>query len=144
MLRKRSTLLGIGFGLLLALAQVGSSAAHAGPVINISDAYVQEGRATYVRVMLSAASDCIVTVNYATADGTAEGGPDYAYDYKSIAGTLTFAPGETVKSIRVGAWDDVDPEPDEHFFVNLSRADHATIGHSQAMVGIADNDDPAP
>ena len=35
-----------------------------------------------------------MTVNYATADGTATAGRDYA----AASGTLTFAPGDTVET----------------------------------------------
>ncbi len=40
-------------------------------------------------VTLGAASAQVVTVNYATADGTALAGSDYT----ATSGTLTFAPG---------------------------------------------------
>src|SRR4029450_8168160 len=38
-----------------------------------------------------------VTVNYATADGTATAGSDY----QPFSGTLVFAPGETTKTVLV-------------------------------------------
>jgi hypothetical protein len=57
-----------------------------------------------------------VTVNFATADGTAKTGEDY--DAKS--GTLTFAPGETSKTITVVVKGDWKAEAGETFSVNLS------------------------
>jgi hypothetical protein len=57
-------------------------------------------RATlHFTVSLAMAYDEPVTVNYATADGTATAGVDYL----AAAGTLTFAPGETTKTIAVTA-----------------------------------------
>ena len=48
-------------------------------------------------VSLSTTSTKQVQVNYATADGTAKAGSDYA----SISGTLTFSPGEKKKTVIV-------------------------------------------
>ena len=59
-----------------------------------------------------------VSVNYASADGTADAGPDYG----GTAGTLTFSPGETTKAVTVHAFGDTFDEPDETFFLNLSGA----------------------
>ena len=68
---------------------------------------------------LSAAYDQAVTVNYATADGTATTADN---DYVATWGTLTFAPGETTKTFTVEVIGDATPEPDETFYVNLSGA----------------------
>ena len=57
-------------------------------------------------------------MNYATADGTATA----ATDYTSKAGTVTFAPGETVKTVSVVVKGDRLKEADETFFVNLFGA----------------------
>ena len=42
------------------------------------------------------------TVAYATSDGTATAGADYT----AASGTLTFAPGQTVKTVVVAIADD--------------------------------------
>src|SRR5262249_30276228 len=62
------------------------------PSINIDDATVNDGAAgatAIFAVSLSQSSSSTVTVNYATADGTAHAGTDY----KSASGTLTLNPG---------------------------------------------------
>ena len=48
-------------------------------------------------VTLSGTSTNSVVVNFATSDGTATAGNDYA----TVNGTLTFSPGDSVKTINV-------------------------------------------
>ena len=80
-----------------------------------------------------------VTVDYATADGTATAGSDYA----QMNGTLTFSAGETTKTIDVPVLEDGSPEEDETFTVTLSNAVNATIGDG-AATGTIQDDDPVP
>ena len=98
------------------------------PRISISDVSAVEGNSgttpfTFT-VSLSAPSDLPVTVNYATADGSATAGSDYT----AASGTLTFAPGQTSQTITVLVNGDRLLEPNETFFVNLSTPNsHAEI-----------------
>lgn len=87
-------------------------------------------------VRLSPASSAAVTVDYATADGTATAGADY--DAKS--GTLTFAPGETTKTIDVVVHGDAAAETNETFSVNLTNAHNAAIGDESAFAILEDED----
>jgi choice-of-anchor B domain-containing protein len=87
-------------------------------------------------VTLSAPSAQTVTVNWATADGTATAGVDYTPG----AGTLTFLPGATVQPIDVTMLPDALAEPAETLFVNLSGATGATIADAQGVATILDND----
>ncbi|BAY60356.1 polymorphic membrane protein [Calothrix brevissima NIES-22] len=110
------------------------------PSLSIKDISVTEGNtgttnATFT-VTLSAASTSAVTVNYATANGTATAGSDYT----ATTGTLTFNPGVTSKTLNVAVTGDTTFEPNETFFVNLSNAANATIADNQA-VGTITNDD---
>ena len=68
-------------------------------------------------VSLSQASPSAVSVDFTTADGTALAGSDYT----ATCGTLTFAPGETTRTILVPTLDDAVAEPTETFTVNLSN-----------------------
>ena len=106
----------------------------------VSDVSLLEGNAgttnAVVIVRLSAPSQQPVMVNYSTADGTASAGSDY----QAVSGKLTFAKGETSKSILVPVIGDTTPEPDEAFFVNLSGAKNATIADGQGVVTIQDDD----
>jgi Calx-beta domain/Lamin Tail Domain/Bacterial Ig-like domain (group 2)/WD40-like Beta Propeller Repeat len=91
-------------------------------------------------VTLSAISGQTVTVNYATADGTATTAGN---DYVATNGTLTFAPGETTKPVPVTINGDTTFEPNETFFVNLTVPVNASISDSQGQ-GTITNDDVAP
>jgi hypothetical protein len=90
-------------------------------------------------VRLSAPSTQAVTVSYSTANGTATAGSDYT----AATGTLTFAPGETSKTIGVSVLGDTVVEADETFSVQLGSAAGATIARATA-VGTIVNDDIAP
>jgi uncharacterized membrane protein len=90
-------------------------------------------------VTLTPASNQAVTVAYATEDGTATAPEDYA----ATSGTLTFQPGETVKTIGVPIVTDSDIEPDETFYVNLSNPSGAVILIGRATATIL-NDDSLP
>jgi hypothetical protein len=88
-------------------------------------------------VTLSAAYDVPVTVRFATADGTATGASN---DYAAASGTLTFAPGETTKTITIAVKGDRKKEADETFFVNLAGATNALIEDGQGIGTILDDD----
>lgn len=110
------------------------------PSLSIDDVSVVEGNAGTVNavftVTLGASSGQTVSVNYATADGTAT----QPADYSSTSGTLTFTPGQTTRTITVPVIGETVPEANETFFVNLSGATNATIGDNQG-VGTITNDD---
>ncbi|MBI3364797.1 MAG: DUF11 domain-containing protein, partial [Ignavibacteriae bacterium] len=113
------------------------------PNITINDVSATEGNsgttpAVFV-VSLSTSSSQIVTVNFATAAGTATAGIDYV----NSSGTITFNPGETLKRDTVLVVGDLLNEADETFFVNLSNPINAVIGDAQG-VGVIINDDPLP
>jgi hypothetical protein len=116
------------------------------PRLSIRDGVATEGNSgrtlmTFT-VTLSVAQDETVTVNYGTADGTATTADN---DYLAAFGTLTFAPGETSKTITVEVIGDPTPEPDETFFVNLSGASaNALIMDGQGFGTIRDDDGWTP
>ena len=71
------------------------------PLISVNNVSKPEGKSGTTTfpftVQLSNPSDEAVTVKYTTANGTAKAGSDYT----SKSGTLTFAPGETTKTISI-------------------------------------------
>ena len=88
-------------------------------------------------VTLSAPSEKTVSVSYETADGTATTADG---DYVGRATTLTFAPGETTKSIFITVRGDKRKEGTETFFVNLLSATNGTIVGSQGIGEILEDD----
>jgi hypothetical protein len=88
-------------------------------------------------VSLNRVSPSPVTVQYATADGTATTADN---DYQATSGSLTFAPGELGQSVTVNVMGDGKAEPNETFTVTLSSATNSSIARAQA-IGTIVNDD---
>jgi probable HAF family extracellular repeat protein len=110
-------------------------------VVSVSDApAVTEGNvgavAVNFTVTLSAPSTKQVTIDYATADGSATAGSDY----QAASGTLTFAPGDISKTVTVLINGDRVAEPTEAFYVNLSSPTNAVIADGQGMGTIIDDE----
>jgi Calx-beta domain len=87
-------------------------------------------------VSLSAPSTEAITVDYTTRDGTATADSDY----QAAGGTLTFAPGETSKTVTVLVNGDREGEFDEYFFVYLTGATNAIVAGSGGAGTIADDE----
>jgi glucose/arabinose dehydrogenase len=107
--------------------------------LSVADASVTEGNAgttDLTFVVTRTASALASTVNWATADGTATAGSDYA----AASGTLAFAAGETSKTIVVKVTGDVAVEANETVLVNLSGASSATVSRAQATGAIVNDD----
>jgi hypothetical protein len=110
------------------------------PTVNVGNATVTEGGPAVFTVTLSNPSYQTVTVNYATANGTATAGIDYTW----ASGTITFAPGETSKTVSVATIDDTTDEPDEIFTLNLTSATNAALGSPSSGTGTVVDNDAAP
>jgi hypothetical protein len=110
------------------------------PTINAADVAVIEGNTGFtqaiVNVTLSGGTLQPVTVKYATADGSAVANSDYV----AASGTLTFQPGETLKTVALSVVGDTIAEATETFVLNLSSATNGTIGKAQATITIIDDD----
>jgi hypothetical protein len=116
------------------------------PLVAAVGVRVEEGSAGVhgvpILVGLSAPSAKTVSVAYATRDGTATAPSDYG----GAAGRVTFAPGETVKTVTVLVGGDKTPEPDEAFVLELMNPENATLagGQQAASVVLADDDGFSP
>jgi hypothetical protein len=89
-------------------------------------------------VHLSDVYDQPVTVNFSTADGSATVGGN---DYIAHSGTLTFAAGETSKTVIVEVNNDRSRESDEWFYLNLtSPSTNVFMLDNQATGWILDDD----
>ncbi|MDQ6808019.1 MAG: hypothetical protein M3Z64_01115 [Verrucomicrobiota bacterium] len=98
----------------------------------------EDGVSQVLTVVRSGGIGLAVTINYATADGTAMAGSDYT----AVSGTLSFAPGETQKTFSVPITDDAAVEGNEMFSALLSNpsAGAAVGNQNSAVVTIVDND----
>ena len=106
------------------------------PSVSVADARAVEGAAVPFAVTLSRASGRQTTVDYATSDGTATAGSDF----DAVAGTLTFAPGETRLTVDVPTTDDDIDEDDETLTLTLSNPVALTLGDATAAATIEDDD----
>jgi probable HAF family extracellular repeat protein len=113
------------------------------PSLTINDVSIVEGNSgisyAVFTVTLSKPSHLNLSVNYSTSNGTASAGSDY----QAVSGTLTFNPGETVKTIRIAIYGDKKKEADEIFYVNLGGSFSSTdlILADAVGVGTIKNDD---
>ena len=89
-------------------------------------------------VTLSAAFDQPVTVSFRTADGTATTGDN---DYVATSGTLTFAPGETTKTVTIKVKGDGKREADEYFYLDLFDSSSNSLFTKNRGLGTILNDD---
>lgn len=111
------------------------------PTLSIDSVTANEGDAGTTAfeftVTLSAASAATVTIDFATADGTAIAGDDYT----ATSGTLTFAPGVVTQAVAVSVLGDTAIEAAETFFVDLSNPTNATLAGAQGIGTITNDDD---
>ncbi|RLC13513.1 MAG: hypothetical protein DRI57_16050, partial [Deltaproteobacteria bacterium] len=111
------------------------------PEISVDDVTVTEGDTGTVSaiftVSLSSPSSKMVSVDYQTADNTAIGGTDYT---PLEPDTLTFNPGDTLRTVHVVVNSDTLGESDETFHVNLSNPVNAVIAGGQGIGKITDDD----
>jgi Ca2+-binding RTX toxin-like protein len=110
------------------------------PVISVADAVASESDG-YIetQVMLSAPAAQQVSVRWSMSNGTASNGNDYDFS----GGTLVFAPGEVIKTIRVPIIDNTSVEQTETFYLSLNTPVNAVIGTTSATGTILDNDSVA-
>ena len=115
------------------------SVAERPPGMRVADAEGREGDDAVVRfeVTLDWAVSGPVTVAYETRDGTAVAGEDY----EAASGTLTFAAGETKKSVEVAIIDDTVEDSGETFTLRLSGANGAVLDDAEATGTIFNTED---
>src|SRR5207253_162530 len=104
------------------------------PGISINDVTLPEGgsgtKSFDFTVTRSGDTSGTSSVNFATADGTATVANS---DYVANSGTLSFAAGETTKTITIVVNGDTTVEPDETFTVNLSNCVGCIITDSHGV-----------
>ncbi len=107
-----------------------------------ADAVEAPGAALYFRVFLSRALPGPVRIDYATRGFSARSGSDF----RTTSGTLTFAAGETAKTISVPVLDDSHDEKPETMTLTLSnpRPSARVRLRREAAYGTIWNTDPMP
>ena len=110
------------------------------PMVSVEPASIAEGNSgtknLVFDIVLSEVSGRNVTVQYATAGGTAIAGGDY----QSKSGAVTILAGRRSQTIAVPIFGDQSGELDETLVVNLSNPSGAVLGISQAAGTILDDD----
>ena len=113
------------------------------PRISISDVTKAEGKTGQTTlftftVTLSAAYDQAVTMSFRTVDGSATTSDG---DYVAKTGTLTFAPGETTKTITIEVKGDSKKEANETFYLDLFGNSSNSLFTKNRGIGTILNDD---
>ena len=110
------------------------------PPISISDARAGEADGSMDFFVTVAPSEREMSVDWNTVTESGVGVATADTDYDSASGTLTFAVGETTKTITVDVLDDELNETEETFKVTLSGERNATLGDSSGA-GVIEDDD---
>ncbi len=97
---------------------------------------LEDAGAIQLPIELSRPTDVVVTVQYASTDGTAESG----LDYTASRGIVIFDPGATRGVIEIEITDDEIPESTETFAVTLLKPQNAIIARGTGTGTILDND----
>ena len=100
----------------------------------------------HIPVTLSNPSSQTVTVQWTTGSTTSANPliADPATDFTPVSGTVTFAPGETAKSVSISVNGDVLVEPDEYLLVSFNHPTNAKMGGYYGLgFGKITNDDHA-
>ena len=115
---------------------------HPAAELSVQDVSVTEGNAgsstVLVTIVLSGPALGPVSVGWATANGSATAGSDYL----AASGTVTFAAGESAKTVAITILGDTSNEGNEAFSVRLSNAAGAAVDRASASVTIVNDDGP--
>ncbi len=113
------------------------------PFLYVNDVYLTTTSAGVLAAEFTVALDTPsgrqVTVPYATSDGTAQAGVDYA----AQSGVVTFAPGVTAMPVMVPVSTSATPSANKRFYLNLSSTATARLGDPQGAGTIVFADHPA-
>src|SRR4030095_1425776 len=113
---------------------------HVSSTLTIANSRVVEGnsdqRVVEIMVTVPQATTAPITVRYSTKNGTALSGEDYV----AAKGSITFAPGEMMKRIKVSVIGELLCEEDETFQIVLSNSSDGLTDGGGGMVTIVNDD----
>ncbi len=104
--------------------------------IDVATPVVDEGSGFITFVVSRTGASAAASINVATGGGSATGGSDYT----ALNQTLSFAAGETSKTVQVAVNDDALPETNETMITSISNASSGTIAKNAATATINDNE----
>ncbi|BDI14854.1 hypothetical protein ANSO36C_06560 [Nostoc cf. commune SO-36] len=104
--------------------------------INFTQPVVNENDGTATVTVTRGNALAAASVNYTTVDGTAKAGSDY----QTVSGTLSFAAGQTSRTISISIKDDTITESNETFTLRFSNPVGVVLTTNQTAITIIDND----
>jgi hypothetical protein len=107
-----------------------------GPSLSISNASTDEGGNLVFTLTLSMPCSLPIRVQYSTVNGSAIAGQDYV----AASGTVTFAAGQTTKTITIATLTDNTDEYDQDLTLVLSNPTNVTLTNTSAVGTIVDID----
>lgn len=127
--------------LSLAMAAQSQQSAVSVPVISLTStpAVVEADRIARVQIELDRPAATAISVRFFTQPVSALPGRDFL----GFTRTVTFAPGDIVRTVEVEIRDDSIYEEPESMAVRIINADGAQIGNGRSVINIID-DDPFP
>ncbi|MEQ8733484.1 MAG: Calx-beta domain-containing protein [Rhodospirillaceae bacterium] len=108
---------------------------------SINNVTINEGATATLTITRGGGTNFSATVNYTVAPGTATAAD---FSQSNLSGTITFAKGETTKTISIGTVNDTIDEQAENFFVTLSNPVGGTIAAGTGTVSINPSDNVVP
>jgi YD repeat-containing protein len=109
------------------------------PAFAINDVTATEGSSIAFQISRNGATSDTLTVDLATADGTAIAGSDYT----AVASTLTFLPTDTSKTVNVATSNNATVNGTRAFYANLTNASAGSAISDSQGVGIINDDEVA-
>lgn len=94
------------------------------PLVTVEGDAGNEGDYVFFRIRLSQPATQLTIVSYSTVAGSAAAGTDFRVE----SNTVTFNPGESVKTVNIYLPGDGTVEPDETFFLEVTNVNGASFG----------------
>ncbi|WP_419847676.1 Calx-beta domain-containing protein [Candidatus Poriferisocius sp.] len=114
------------------------------PKLSVSNAEADEGQILEFQVTLDTEGAEPVKVEYTTVERSVGNAATAGVDFLATSGTLTFAPGETLKTVLVAALADDEPnEGDETLQLRLANPANADLGDPTGLGVIHNLGEPA-